>query len=183
MITRVLTILFLYLFLQISTQQGVDQTLQREATGADVVRAVVNRIQDVFGSDTQFLRRLAFVESRDGTDADTYRSGYHGGIWQVDESVFRDTQDTASHPELITSYEQIMNKFQVDWPSVQWTDLRKPLYSGLAARLFLLSINSSIPCDVRGQAAYWMRYFNAAETEIEVKFINDIADLRNLEGI
>ena len=29
------------------------------------------------------MRRLAYVESRDGLDTDTYREDYHGGIWQV----------------------------------------------------------------------------------------------------
>ncbi len=69
--------------LPLLTAQGVDLTLQREASGSDVVRAAVNRIQAVLSFDRQLLRRIAFVESRDGTDTDTYRPEYHGGIWQV----------------------------------------------------------------------------------------------------
>ena len=173
---------FLCMF-KLSIQQGVDQTRQREATGADVVRAVVNRIQGVFGSDTQFLRRIAFVESRDGTNSDTYRFGYHGGIWQVDEDLFQDTQDTTSHPELVARHEQIMNHFEIDWPSVQWTDLRRPLYSGLAARLFFMTMNSPIPCDVAGQAAYWkLNYNTPAGDGTEQGFIADVQELNTNEG-
>ena len=36
-----------------------------------------------FSEDKLFLRRLAYVESSDGSNPDTFRSGYHGGIWQV----------------------------------------------------------------------------------------------------
>ena len=30
-----------------------------------------------------FLRRMAYAETRDGTNAGTYRAGYNGGIWNV----------------------------------------------------------------------------------------------------
>ncbi len=52
--------------LPLLTAQGVDLTLQRESSGSDVVRAAVNRIQAVLSFDRQLLRRIAFVESRDG---------------------------------------------------------------------------------------------------------------------
>ena len=97
---------FLLFLVSLSTQQGVDRTLEREASGADVVRAVVNRVQGVFGRDSQFLRRVAFVESKDGTDSNTFRSGYYGGIWQVDEIAFMSTQDVASHPRLTERHGQ-----------------------------------------------------------------------------
>lgn len=180
------SVLVLILALQgigFSMQQSVDQTLEREEAGAGVVRAVVNKIQDVFGSDTQFLRRIAFVESKDGTDSNTYRSGYDGGIWQVDEIAFRDTQNTASHPGLLANYQKIQEAFGIDWPSMEWSDLRIPLYSGIAARLFLLNIPESIPCDIDGQARYWKRYYNTqAGAGTEEKFRQDAIALSNSEG-
>ena len=177
-------VLTLLLHVQLSSQKGVDLTLQSEASGADVVRAVANRIKDVFGSDLQFLRRIAFVESRDGTDPNTFHSGYYGGIWQVDETQFSDTQNTASHPELSARYEQIMTAFGIDWPSVQWTDLRIPLYSGIAARLFLFSIPEPIPCDNAGQAAYWkLHYDTPAGDGTEQKFCEDLEELSTVDGI
>ena len=182
MATRAL--LLLLVLVQLSKQQGVDQTQVSEASGRDVVRAVVNRIQDVFGkSDKQFLRRVAFVESKDGTDSNTYRSGYHGGIWQVDRVAFLGTQDTSSHPRLLARFDKIREAFGIDWPSVQWNDLRKPLYSGIAARLFLLNNPSEIPGDVPGQARYWKRYYNTQEGAGTVeKFIADVEALMGMEG-
>ncbi len=155
--------------LPLLTAQGVDLTLQREASGSDVVRAAVNRIQAMFGFDRQLLRRIAFVESRDETDTDTYRPGYNGGIWQVDEDKFLSTQDTNRSS---TQNVAVRTAFNIDWPSVQWRDLRIPLYSGIAARLFLLNISDteSIPCDVPGQAAYWSTHYSSntiVETYIE----------------
>lgn len=65
---------------------AVDQTRQPGALGASVVESVVSLIREscLFADDKRFLRRLAYVQSRDGTDPKTYgRSNYHGGIWQV----------------------------------------------------------------------------------------------------
>ena len=155
MVLTVISGLTLLSILQLSAQQGVDRTLVPGASGAAVVRATVNKIQDVFGDDHQFLRRIAFVESKDGTDKNTYRPGYHGGIWQVDEIGFQATQDTASHSRLKERHKKINEEFGIKWPSVQWSDLRIPLYSAIAARLFLLNIPGDIPCDIQGQANYW----------------------------
>ncbi len=172
-------VLILSIMFQLSVaQQRVDRTLQNGASGSDVVRAVTNKVQGVFGDDQQFLRRIAFVESKDGTDSSTYRSGYNGGIWQVDDIAFRATQDTSSHPGLILQHEKIKAEFEIDWQSVQWSDLRAPLYSGLAARLFLLTIPEAIPCDIAEQAAYWKKYYNTASgAGTKQKFIDDINSL------
>lgn len=64
---------------------GGDLTLQAGTTGAAVVEAVTDRLEAscVFPEDKMFLRRIAYVETFDGVDSDTYREGYHGGIWQV----------------------------------------------------------------------------------------------------
>ena len=155
-----LVLLLLLNAFKLSTQQGVDRTMVSEATDSDVARAVSNRIQAVFGDDRQFLRRIAFVESKDATDIDTYRPGYHGGMWQVDEDVFAITQDTVTHPGLVALHQQIFDNFAINWTTVDWTDLRIPLYSGLAARLFLSTIPEEIPCDIAGQATYWATHYN-----------------------
>ena len=102
----------------------------------------------------------------------------------MDETAFRSTQDTASHPRLNARYEKIMNNFGIDWPSVEWTDLRILLYSGLAARLFLLNMPMALPCDIAGQAAYWKLHYNTPAGRGTVqKFITDIEALNSVEGI
>lgn len=37
----------------------------------------------IFSDDRLFMRRLAYVETRDGTLYDTYSTSYNGGIWKV----------------------------------------------------------------------------------------------------
>ena len=142
----------------------VDKTLIAEESGPDVVPAAIGRIKesDIFPSDKQFLRRIAYVESKDGTDQGTYRDGYHGGIWQVDEIRFCDTQDIISHPGLIEKFDKIQIFFGIDWRQVQWEDLRKPLYSGLAARLKLSNIEDEIPLsnNLEAQGHYWKNYYD-----------------------
>ena len=166
---------------------AVDETLTAGVSGSAVVHAVVRRIEDsnIFPSDNQFLRRIAYVESKDGTDSGTYRSGYHGGIWQVDEVGFRDTQDTTSHPGLNVKFDKIQRKFGINWREVKWEDLRKPLYSGLAARLFLSNVLEGIPIasDIRAQGQYWKEHYNTDDGEGTVdKFVEDIEALLKKES-
>ena len=71
--------------LGVAVTTAVDQTRQPGAVGAPVVEAVINLIREscLFADDKRFLRRLAYAQTRDGSDPKTYRPGYHGGIWQV----------------------------------------------------------------------------------------------------
>lgn len=41
-------------------------------------------------------------------------------------------------------------------------DLRKPLFSGVFARIRLYLVPAAIPNDINGQAAYWKKYYNSA---------------------
>lgn len=164
--------------------QRQDSTRVPESSGSAVVQATVALIQNsgIFPDDRQLLRRIAWVESKDGTDSRTYRQGYHGGIWQVDMVGFQDTLDTTAHPGLDAKFREIQQEFGIDWPSVQWEDLRKPLYSGLAARLFLSNVAESIPfaSDVAGQASYWKTYYNTnLGAGTPEKFIEYILALEN----
>ena len=156
------------------------------ASGSAVVEAVISKISSsgIFPPDKGFLRRVAYVESKDGTHSATYRSGYHGGIWQVDKIGFEDTKNTASHPKLQTKFDAIKKSFTgadgnpLDWRSVEWSDLRKPLYSGLAARLLLTNIPAAIPSDIPGQADYWKKHYNTeAGGGTAKKFEDDVKAL------
>ena len=53
--------------------------------GASIVKKVSDIINGLgaFPNDKKFICRIAWVESKYGNDGNTYRSGYHGGIWQV----------------------------------------------------------------------------------------------------
>ena len=69
--------------------QARDLTLEPDTSGSDVVRAAIAKVLTVsrnqtriFGNQLNYwlLRRIAYVETEDGTDADTYSDvNYHGG--------------------------------------------------------------------------------------------------------
>nr|KAG5705795.1 hypothetical protein BaRGS_027454 [Batillaria attramentaria] len=138
-----------------SNGKGVDNTVEEGARGAAVVDAVVDRIRSrcIFSDDRLFLRRAAYVTSRDGANTATYQQGYNGGIWQIDETMFDATRHCDA--SLISSAcSKINTEFSIFWPSVTWSDLRKPLYSGLAAALYtLIQLNGKdMPGDITEQA-------------------------------
>ena len=166
---------------------AVDKALIPGASGTDVVRSIVERIQrsNIFPPDNQLLRRIAYVESKDGTDGRTYREDYYGGIWQVDLIGFRATQDTQSHPGLRRKFEQIQEICGINWQQVQWQDLRKPLYSGLAARLFLSNVPDPIPAasDIHAQGQYWKVHYNSASgAGLVQRFEREVRALQRQEG-
>ena len=165
----------------------VDLTVVPETSGTKVVESVVSKIQlsGIFDDDHSFLSRIAFVESKDGTDSNTYRAGYGGGIWQVDRIAFQATKDISSHPALVGKHKKIKKAFNIDWSSVQWMDLRKPFYSGIAARLFLSNIAKQIPpaSDTMGQAQYWKTHYNTDDGKGKAqKFIDDVLVLERNQG-
>ena len=103
----------------------------------------------------------------------------------MDQVAFRATQDSWSHPGLERKFSRIKAEFGIDWVSLQWQDLQKPLYSGLAARLFLSNIPATIPpaTDIWQQGQYWKKYYNTALGAGSVsKFFEDVAALNLQEG-
>lgn len=65
--------------------QKVDLTRTNDVSGTEVVNAVVEILRRtcLFPDSLLYLRRVAYVDSHDGKDADTYSTGYNGGIWHV----------------------------------------------------------------------------------------------------
>ena len=164
-----------------------DDALKEGASGSAVVRAVIGRIEDanIFPNDNQLLRRIAYVESKDGTDTNTYRIGYYGGIWQMNEVGFQGTQNTMSHQRLATILDSIQKQFGINWSAIRWQDLRRPLYSGLATKLFLSNVPTAIPfaSDLQAQGEYWRAHYNmnAGNRSVE-RFVQDVQSLLQLES-
>ena len=156
-----------------------EAVLEEGANGTAVVLLSVAHIQQavIFPDDNQLLRRIAYVETRDGTDLVTDNDG---GIWAVSETAFESTKDI-SDPLLAAKHEQILQEFSIAWQSVQLSDLRRPLYSALAARLVLFIAPQAIPSDtdVTGQAEFWMENYNTEGSVDE--FIEATMELQGTE--
>ena len=146
----------------VSVSQNV--TYQDGASGSAATLLSIGSIQQsgVFGDDNELLRRIAYTETRDGTLSNTFRAGYHGGIWAVDEQDFLRTKNTTRYTRLPAKFQQIQLRFGTNWLNVQWRELRKPLYSALAARLVLYIAPLTIPSadDLPAQAQFWVTHYN-----------------------
>lgn len=80
-------------------------------------------------------------------------------ILQVDENAFEETKKAT---ELFPAIEKT---FGIKWQSVQWKDLLKPLYSGLAARILLHQKSKSVPRSIEEQAELWANEFLPASSD------------------
>ncbi|XP_076454778.1 uncharacterized protein LOC143289620 [Babylonia areolata] len=158
-----LKVMSLTLLVTLIRGDGQDAGVIPGSRGAAIVNSVVKRIQSncIFSNDRLFLRRTAYVMSRDGHDTDTYRAGFDGGIWQVSEAMFLSTKN-CSQPALVKACKNISSSLQIHWPSVTWSDLRKPLYSGIAAALYTLVTlgTSDMPGYISSQAPIWAQMYN-----------------------
>ncbi|XP_076455177.1 uncharacterized protein LOC143289866 [Babylonia areolata] len=167
-----LKVMSLTLLVTLVRGQGQDATVTPGSRGVEVVNSVVNRIRSncIFSDDRLFLRRTAYVMSRDGHDPATYRSGFHGGIWQVSETMFLSTKN-CYQPALVNACNNISSSLQIHWPSTTWSDLRKPLYSGLAAALHTLKTLGTLdmPGNIGSQAPIWAQMYGPLPSEYITK--------------
>ena len=155
---------------------GKDLTRVDDEDGELVVEATVDLIQRVFPPDNDFLRRLAYVESRDGTiKCDTSdRSALSvtsarsddqtdncGGIWRVCAKQLRMTQEDES---LMNHRAGILSNLKIDWLDVTMSDLQAPFYSGLAARLIIAKLEPVPQSDeIEMQGEYWNKTYCASK--------------------
>ena len=157
-------------------QPSCSLLLDDYACGSDVVEAVIARLKkcDIFSEDHQFLRRLAFVETRDGADENTFTRQESGGIWGLhkdklnvlhsETSLFKNETVWTVVSECIAMV-VIENTRGPMVPSVDF--LNKPLLSGLAAGLYLYYLGTngtaSIPLaeNRTGQAQFWKKYYHS----------------------
>lgn len=138
------------------------EVLEDGGKGTAAVLLSVAHIQQaaIFPDDNEMLRRIAYVETRDGLDSNTYIEGNYGGIWAVSETAFESTKDS-NNTLLALKHEQLLQQFGVEWQHVHLSELRKPFYSALAARLVLFIAPWVIPSrrDVVAQAQFWREYY------------------------
>ena len=101
-----------------------------------------------------------------------------GGIWHVSYAAFQDTLNTIAYSRLVNKYEQIWKLYRIDWRSVNYKDLDKPLYSALAARLFLSNFPEYIPPahQVEDQAEYWKFKYMRGSGDVQ-HFIEKVKEL------
>ncbi|XP_033646749.1 integrin alpha-1-like [Asterias rubens] len=144
-----------------SSLAGTDNTILPDAFGPDVVDATIGKIAIVeqaslLKPQDRILIRIAWVETQFGT-AQLTHPNYYGGIWRVDRAMFDVTVGMFNMDRYSDIFEAISTHLGIIWVQSTWEHCRQPLYSGLAARLFLHNANPIIPpgWSVEQQAIYW----------------------------
>lgn len=95
---------------------------------------------------------------------------------QVDQSAFQQTQNEAS---LSAQYSIIQSKLGINWNAVRWTDLQKPLYSGIAAALYTLLKKGTNELSWNGekQGTFWAQNFHGGSPATNFTQLANILDL------
>ncbi|ESP05036.1 hypothetical protein LOTGIDRAFT_230072 [Lottia gigantea] len=150
----------------LSASQAQDLTQQPFAHGSEVVEAVVDLIREncIFPEENRFLRRWAYVKTRDGTLPSA--SGVHGGIWKITKGFFQRTKNDVVLQPYLDKINKLLGR---NWLDVQWPELVKPLYSGLAAVLITVQQMHAqniprIPPEVELQGNLWFKFFQFGES-------------------
>ena len=182
------TLLILCLACAPSLEQMVDLTLDKAATGADVVRAVEAKLDNsrlfdaASTTETQvyklFIREAAYVESLDG--ADNALGIHEGGIWRVSRNIFHQTQQH----NMTELFEGICRAFCIDWMNIQYSDLSTPLHSGIAISIHLLHLHSQriqVTASDEDKARFWVLSFGSGSRS-EDRWLSRISQLRSDEG-
>ena len=126
-----------------------------------MVQAVLSRIEEanIFDSDHYFMRRLAYVETKDGIKSSKL------GIWAYDLH-YQTTINNAINDHLVASNagKRVCEEFGINVTEVDSRDVKKPLFSGVMARFYLFALNvtrnKSIPVTVPEQATFWNEEYN-----------------------
>lgn len=155
-----------------------DLTLSEGANGTAVVDACIAKLSQGFSSsDEQLLRRIAFAETNDGVSVSTN----NGGIWQLSSSKFQQTKTSLDS----SIYSTVSITFGIDWTSTVESDLLKPFYSALGARLYLEVLKSTnpIPLSINtdDQALYYTTYYTSTGRSTD-DFTTAVQSISSIEG-
>ena len=142
-----------------------------------MVEAVLRHLEDscIFPPDHGFMRRIAYVETRDGTNIieSTYVNMVHNriGIWGLTEYKLHlmrhrlkvHSNDTEKR-KLIADSQRIYRTFGVNMTGDATLNMRIPLVSGIAARFYLhyltVLINVELSENLTRQANFWASNYN-----------------------
>ena len=145
---------------------------REDASGTSVVEAVLDVLKNIaiFPPDHGFMRRIAYVETRDGTNIseNTNVTNQHErvGIWGLSEIMLNSMRHQLKQHSYETKYDNLIEYSELiyRWLSINMTgdeklNMRIPLMSGIAARFYLhykaVLTNQELPEDLAGQAFFW----------------------------
>ena len=166
-----------------------------DASGSCVVEAVLKQLDKsrIFQQDHRFMRRIAYVETRDGRETvheNVTETGCHKrvGIWGMTSSILQTMKNKTilvEYPDLNNVSRHICEAFGVNMTGHERLNLRNPLVSGIIARFYLhyLTVIAGLqfPESVAGQAYFWhFRYRKDDNFAQQVRFDEHVMELEGL---
>lgn len=141
-----------------------NDVFEPKKVGKDVTFKAIDLVADS-SEAAQFLREIANVESKFGTDNNTFKRKDSSGIFQVEDKAFNEVQRRLNPNEDVGASVRAYNEYLkenvgIDLTKVSYQDLDSPIYSAAFARAYLKIFPEAIPSDVEGRGAYWKKYYN-----------------------
>ena len=151
-------------------------------SGSEVVNKVLYQLEcsGVFEDDHSFMRRLAYVETKDGTEGQGTT-----GIWNISEELLKQMNDSIREYNELT--DDICKQFNINMSMAvnEPQTLTNPLVSGVVARFYLhyvtVTKDQQIPPaeDISGQAIFWGTHFRmSADAAMINHFTSRVLELK-----
>ncbi|CAK8678124.1 unnamed protein product [Clavelina lepadiformis] len=144
-----------------------DLTLVPGSSGEDVVDACVQKLSAIslFSNDYGFLKRIALVESKFGSNSTVINANPTGGIWQITTNITQAINNNATILQAILGQAELA--FGSNITDFVHEDYSIPLKSALAARLYMeyvqltqFATGTDIPGTPDEQGSWWSQYYN-----------------------
>ena len=151
-----------------------------------MVETVLQRLEEshIFSPDYGFMRRIAYVETRDGTvtTAANNTCRVRRGIWGITEYMLYHMK-RSNLTKMFAVSEAICKEFGVNMIGHEKLNMRNPLVSAIAARFYLLFLtdleNEDLPEDLMGQALFWGSHYTKINAHHK-KFSEDVLELEGM---
>ena len=164
-----------------------------DANGSCVVEAVLKQLNksELFQQDHRFMRRMAFVETRDGRETvheNVTRCHKRVGIWGMTQfflQIMKHQMRLVEFPELNNVSRHICEAFGVNMTGHERPNLRNPLVSGIVARFYLLYLtvlqDVEFPESKEHQATFWQsQYRLSSSPTLMVRFEERVIELEGM---
>lgn len=128
-----------------------------DSSGIDVINDAVllTEKSGIFADDHNFVKRIAIVE------AALNNSSKEGGLWNIDKCAFVGvTQNRRKYRRLVGLQKRVRKTYGITWSRIRHYDLRRPIYSVLAVRLYLEIAMPNIPRRLRSQAQLFSQEYH-----------------------
>ena len=143
--------------------------LSTTAKGWEIMVKASNvlKLSKVFPSDRNLMKRIALVESS------LNRTSSDGGLWNVGTCAFYGvTQNRKKFGKRLKRIQKMVGrKFGISWNRMTYSQLQRPMYSLIAARMYLyIILTDGIPRGASAQSKVWSNYYhNCGESKLTVR--------------